>query len=143
MAKSAKSPSNQLKEGRSTAGTACPNTGNPGSNLIIFLFFSDFPSLLIIRGVSSEIVSRYRSANAFGMAGSWKEARECAVREGLPQVYHDCDDRVYGACKQGEMRGLFKGGIFIEHRCICMPAHLSAEELALKEKKFLEENPGW
>lgn len=77
------------------------------------------------------------------MAGSWKEARECAVRDGLPQVYHDCDDKVYGACRQGAPQGIFKGGIFIEHRCICMPAHLSAEELEIKEKKFLEENPGW
>jgi hypothetical protein len=77
------------------------------------------------------------------MAGSWKEAKECAVREGLPQVYHDCDDKVYGACRQGELQGRFKDGIFIEHRCICMPAHLSCEELESKEKKFLEENPGW
>jgi hypothetical protein len=44
---------------------------------------------------------------------------------------------------QGELQGIFKGGIFIEHRVICMPAHLSAEELAAKEKKFLEENPYW
>jgi hypothetical protein len=43
VAKSAKSPSNQLKEGRSTAGTACPSTGNPGSNLKNFSYFSDFP----------------------------------------------------------------------------------------------------
>ena len=77
------------------------------------------------------------------MAGSWKEAKECAVREGLPQVYHDCDDKVYGACKQGELQGTFKSGVFFEHRCICMLAHLSAEELEAKEKKFLEENPGW
>lgn len=77
------------------------------------------------------------------MAGSWNEARECAVRQGLPQVYHDCDDNVYGACRHGEQQGIFKGGIFIEHRCLCMPAHLSAEELEAKEKKFLEENPGW
>jgi hypothetical protein len=40
VAKSAKSPSNQLKEGRSTAGTACPSTGNLGSDLTkLFLFF--------------------------------------------------------------------------------------------------------
>ncbi len=77
------------------------------------------------------------------MAGSWKEAREHAAREGLPQVYHDCDDKVYGACGKGEIQGTFKGGIFIEHRCICMPAHLSPEELEAKERKFLEENPGW
>ena len=77
------------------------------------------------------------------MAGSWKEAQECAVREGFPQVYHDFDDRVYGACMLGELQGIFKGGVFIEHRCICMPARLSIEELEAKEKKFLEENPGW
>jgi hypothetical protein len=77
------------------------------------------------------------------MAESWKEAKECAVREGLPQVYHDCDNKIYGACRQGEQQGTFKGGIFIEHRCICMPAHLHVEELEAKEKKFLEEHTGW
>jgi len=77
------------------------------------------------------------------MAGSWREAKECAVRENLPQVYHDCDDNVYGACRQGEPQGIFKGSVFVEHRCICMPAHLSTEELEIKEKRFLEENPGW
>ena len=145
MAKSAKSPSNQLKEGRSTAGTACPSTGNPGSNLIIFLLFQVSSGTIFSdsREVYSGINSKYRSANTSGMAGSWKEARECAVREGLPQVYHDCDDQIFGACGQGEQQGTFKGGIFIEHRCICMPANLSAEELDAKERKFLEENPGW
>lgn len=77
------------------------------------------------------------------MAGSWKEARECAVREGIPVVYHDRDDNVFGACRQGELQGIFKGGVFVEHRCIYMPAHLSSEELEAKEKKFLEENPDW
>jgi hypothetical protein len=77
------------------------------------------------------------------MAVSWKEAKECAEREGLPQVFHDCDDKLYGACRQGEQQGSFNRGVFIEHRCICMPAHLSEEELTEKEKKFLSENPGW
>lgn len=77
------------------------------------------------------------------MALSWREARECALREGLPQVYHDCDARMYGACREGEKQGSFKEGIFLEHRCICMPAHLSHEELEVKEKKFLSENPDW
>jgi len=77
------------------------------------------------------------------MAASWKEAKGCAVREGLPRVYHDCDDEVYGACREGESQGSFKGGVFIEHRCICMPSHLSAEELEDKEKKFRSENPDW
>jgi hypothetical protein len=93
--------------------------------------------------IHSEIVSRYGSANAFGMAGSWKEAKECSVREGLPQVYHDCDDKFYGACRHGELQGIFKSGVFIEHRCICMPAQMSAEKLEAKEKKFFEENPVW
>ena len=78
-----------------------------------------------------------------GMAASWREAKECAVREGLPQVYHDCDDNVYGACREGEPQGSFRGGAFMEHRCICMPSHLSADELEEKEKKFLSENPDW
>ena len=77
------------------------------------------------------------------MAGSWKEARECAVSEGLPQVYHDHDAKAYGACRPGEQQGTFKEGIFIEHRCVCMPANLSCEELETKERKFLSENPDW
>jgi hypothetical protein len=77
------------------------------------------------------------------MAGSWREAKECAVREGFPQVYHDCDENVYGACRTGERQGLFKAGVYIEHRCLCMPAHLSSEELEEKERKFRQENPDW
>ena len=79
----------------------------------------------------------------FIMALSWREAKECAASEGLPQVYHDCDTDVYGACRPGETQGSFREGIFIEHRCICMPAHLMPEELEAKEKKFLQENPDW
>jgi hypothetical protein len=77
------------------------------------------------------------------MTGSWKEAKECADRNRLPQVFHDCDDNIFGACGQGEQQGSFKGGVFIEHRCICMPSHLSADELEEKERKFLRENPDW
>jgi hypothetical protein len=77
------------------------------------------------------------------MAASWKEAKECAVREGLALVYHDCDDEVYGACREGEQQGSFKGGVFTGHRCICMPAHLNTEELEEKEKKFRSDNPDW
>jgi hypothetical protein len=75
------------------------------------------------------------------MAVSWREAKECAEREGLPQVYHDRDADVYRACSPGETQGSFKEGIFLEHRRICMPAHLSPEELEAKKKKFLENNP--
>ncbi len=78
-----------------------------------------------------------------GMAGSWNEAKDCAAREGLPQVYHNCDAETYGACRPGEKQGVFKAGVFIEHRCICMPASLSAEELEMRERKFHEENPDW
>jgi hypothetical protein len=77
------------------------------------------------------------------MAISWREAKECAAQEGLPQVYHDCDADVFGACRPGETQGSFREGIFIEHRCICMPAHLMPEELEAKEKKFLLDNPDW
>ena len=77
------------------------------------------------------------------MASSWSEAKECARRENLPIVYHDCDTNAFGACRKGEIQGVFKGGAFIEHRCICMPARLSAEELEEKEKKFRKENPDW
>ena len=77
------------------------------------------------------------------MAGSWEEAKECAIRDNLPQVYHDCDDNVYGACREGEQKGVFKKGFFIEHRCICMPSSLSPREMEEKEKKFHYENPDW
>jgi len=77
------------------------------------------------------------------MAASWQEARESARKQNLPQVYHDCDTDTYGACRAGEQQGSFKNGIFIEHRCICMPAHLSAEELIKKEREFRAENPDW
>ena len=77
------------------------------------------------------------------MAKSWSEAKVCAARDGLPLVYHDCDDDVYGACREGDPRGSFKGGLFIEHRCICMPAGLGIDELRAKEKKFRDENPDW
>jgi hypothetical protein len=77
------------------------------------------------------------------MVKSWKEAKECAERDHLPQVFHDCDDGIYGACNQGEQQGSFKEGIFCEHRCICMPASLSVHELEAKEEKFRKENPKW
>jgi hypothetical protein len=79
----------------------------------------------------------------YTMAISWIEAKECAARERLPQVYHDCDADVYGACKPGETQGSFREGIFVEHRCICMPAILTLEELEAKERKFLQDNPDW
>jgi len=77
------------------------------------------------------------------MAMSWREAKECAAQEGLPQVYHDCDADIYGACRPGETQGSFREGVFIEHRCICMPAYLMPEELEAKERKFLLDNPEW
>jgi hypothetical protein len=77
------------------------------------------------------------------MAESWKEAKDCAQKEALPQVYHDCDTNTYGACNTGEIQGTFKGGVFSEHRCLCMPAHLTAEELEAKEKEFRSGNPDW
>jgi hypothetical protein len=48
------------------------------------------------------------------MAISWGEAKEYAAREGLLQVYHDCDADVYGACRPGETQGAFKEGIFLD-----------------------------
>lgn len=77
------------------------------------------------------------------MAESWKEAKECATREGHPMVYHDCDAGTYGSCRQGEPLGSFRAGVFVEHRCICMPATLSEEELYQKENAFREQNPDW
>jgi hypothetical protein len=77
------------------------------------------------------------------MATTWHEALISAREKNLPQVYHDCDMDTYGACRTGELQGSFTKGAFTEHRCICMPAHLSAEEIAEKEKKFRVENPDW
>ncbi|MGB8309777.1 MAG: hypothetical protein WCE65_08050 [Methanoregula sp.] len=77
------------------------------------------------------------------MACSWSEALALAREKNLPQVYHDCDTDIYGACHEGEPQGSFRNGIFSEHRCICMPVSLSPEELAKKEKKFRTENPEW
>ncbi|MFA5330890.1 MAG: hypothetical protein WC342_00780 [Methanoregula sp.] len=77
------------------------------------------------------------------MATSWAEARTEARQKNLSSVFHDCDTETYGACRDGEPQGTFRAGVFTEHRCICMPAHLSAEELAAKEKKFRDENPDW
>jgi hypothetical protein len=77
------------------------------------------------------------------MGTSWKEAKEHALKEGLPRVYHDCDANVFGACTEGEQQGSFRNGVFIEHRCICMPAVLSAEELEAKEREFRSKNPDW
>jgi hypothetical protein len=77
------------------------------------------------------------------MAGSWREAREIARKEGKEQVYHDFDTNAYGVCTRTERQGHFSCGRFIEHRCICMPAAMSPEELEQKEKAFLQENPDW
>ena len=77
------------------------------------------------------------------MAGSWKEAKELAAKEGFPLVYHDCDEGIFGACRQGEQQGAFRGGVYFEHRCICMPSHLSLEELEAKERLFFKDNPDW
>ena len=32
---------------------------------------------------------------------------------------------------------------YIEHQCICMPSHISPDDLKAKEKKFLQNNPDW
>ena len=77
------------------------------------------------------------------MASSWQEALEIARKQNFPQVYHDYDTDTYGVCRTGERQGNFKSGVFNEHRCICMPAHLSVEELIEKEQKFRAENPDW
>lgn len=77
------------------------------------------------------------------MANSWNEAKMAADQEGMEQVFHDFDTGTFGACKRDQKQGHFTSGCFSEHRCICMPSKLSAEELAEKERKFLEENPDW
>ncbi|HDR73602.1 MAG TPA: hypothetical protein ENN85_06795 [Methanoculleus sp.] len=77
------------------------------------------------------------------MAQSWKEAKSEAEKAQCKQVYHDFDRGSYGACRPEQRQGHFARGRFVEHRCICMPAHFSEEELIEKEKTFLEENPGW
>jgi hypothetical protein len=76
-------------------------------------------------------------------AKSWKEAKTVAEQEGEELVFHNFDTGEYGACSRSKAFGCFEKGKFVEHRCICIPAKFSAEELEEKEKKFLEENPGW
>ncbi len=93
MAKSAKSPSNQLKEGRSTAGTACPSTGNPGSNLIIFLLFRVFQA-------------SFRSDALIVCSDSLNILVSQSSRDGK----NHGKKMVFGACRQGELQGVFKGG---------------------------------
>jgi len=47
--KSAKSPSSQLRAGRSIAEIVSRNTGNPGTDLIIFLlFFKILPEMNLL-----------------------------------------------------------------------------------------------
>lgn len=77
------------------------------------------------------------------MAGSWREAVDIAKKEGKEQVFHDFDKGIYGTCRRSEHPGHFSIGRYIDHRCICMSATLTPEELEQKEKTFLEENPGW
>jgi hypothetical protein len=77
------------------------------------------------------------------MAESWQEARENAQKEGKEMVFHDYDAGSYGVCSKNDRPGHFSCGNYVEHRCICMPAGLKPEELEQKEKKFLNENPGW
>ena len=77
------------------------------------------------------------------MAESWQEAVEIARKEGKEQVYHDFDTNTFGICTKGERPGHFSCGVHIEHRCICMPATLSPEDLEKKENAFLRENPEW
>lgn len=76
-------------------------------------------------------------------AKSWKEAKEAAEREGSELVFHNFDTGEYGACSRQREFGIFSKGQFIEQRCICIPAKFTVTELEQKEKKFLEENPGW
>jgi hypothetical protein len=77
------------------------------------------------------------------LAQSWKEAKIEAENARCTQVYHDFDRGCYGACRPEQRQGHFSRGRFVEHHCICMPARFSEEELEEKERKFLEENPGW
>ncbi|MDD1697122.1 MAG: hypothetical protein LUQ36_02055 [Methanoregula sp.] len=42
------------------------------------------------------------------MAISGREPKGCAALAGLPQVYHDCDADVNGACEPGETRGIIQ-----------------------------------
>lgn len=77
------------------------------------------------------------------MTDSWGEAKEVAERDGLEHVYHDFDTGTYGACRPDERQGTFVCGVFKEHRCIHMPASLSAWEMEEKEQEFLRENPEW
>jgi len=76
-------------------------------------------------------------------ARSWKEAKEIADREGTELVFHNFDTGTYGACSRSQVFGYFKDGIFIEYRCICVPAQFTIEEIEGKEKEFLKKNLEW
>jgi hypothetical protein len=39
------------------------------------------------------------------MAISWREAKECSARGGLPQVCHDCDADVLGHADLENLKG--------------------------------------
>jgi len=72
------------------------------------------------------------------MAESWKEAKECARKEALPQVYHDCDANTYGACNAGERQGSFKGGVYRTS----LPVYASTPEHRRTRRKREEIPPG-
>jgi hypothetical protein len=76
-------------------------------------------------------------------ARSWKEAKEEAERQGAELVFHNFDTGEYGPCSRDQEFGCFVKGEYKEQLCICIPAKFTVEELEQKEKKFLEENPGW
>jgi hypothetical protein len=76
-------------------------------------------------------------------AKSWKEAKKEAERGEEELVFHNFDTGEYGSCSRSREFGCFEKGKFVQQRCICIPAKFSAEELEQKEKKFLDENPGW
>ena len=76
------------------------------------------------------------------MALSWREARECALREGLPQVYHDCDARMYGACREGEKQGSFKEGILFRAPLYLYACTFESRRTRSKRKEISFGKPG-
>ena len=77
------------------------------------------------------------------MARSWKEAKELAAEKNRPCVYHNRESGEYGACTpEGKRRRAVSSEGFRDD-CVCFPAGMNPEEMEVRERLFLEGDPGW
>ncbi len=75
------------------------------------------------------------------MADSWKAAKEEAERAGRPFVFHDLEQKTYGACRREDDCGHFSCGRFVAHRAVCMKADATPQEMEAKEAAYIAEHP--